>query len=248
MKDPQFIHGSVPFTVSGETFKTCYRLAGDIKAGRPLVAIHGGPGVPSNSMEPFAQLSEFGIPVVLYDQFGCGESLPTDPSDVQRFEKLAKDESVWTPSLFVEELENLVLRLEISEDFDLLGHSWGGLLAVQYVAERQPKGLKHIILANSTPSVPNRIKTARMLIEADDFPRRYRNTIKFAENHSDLEQKLSQDELKALQQEGISLKSPEYREAIMEFQKRGMLRIQPLRKSFLAAVAAAAKGPARGIM
>lgn len=248
MKDSKPTHDSVPFSIGGETFKTCYRVVGDIKARRPLVVLHGGPGVPSNSLEPFGQLAEFGIPVILYDQFGCGESLPTDPSDVQRFENLTKNESFWTPSVFVQELENLVQHLQISEDFDLLGHSWGGMLANQYIVERHPKGLRHLILANSTPSIPNRIKTARGLIEQSEFPRHYRNIIKFAESHTDLEQKLTQDELRALRQEGINLKSPKYREAVMEFQKRFMLRVQPWPDSFMAAIAARAKSPVGGIM
>lgn len=248
MRDPPFVSGSVPFTINGETFKTCYRTVGDIKARRPLVLLHGGPGVPSNSLEPFAQLADFGTPVILYDQFGCGESLPTDPNDVQRFENLTKDDNFWTPSVFVQELENLLQHLGIAEDFDLFGHSWGGMLANQYIIERQPKGLKHLILANSTPGIPNRIKTARVLIETDDFPRNYRNIIKFAEDHSDLEQKLTRDELEALRQQGINLKSPEYREATMEFQKRFVLRVQPWPASLMAALAARAKSPVGNIM
>jgi pimeloyl-ACP methyl ester carboxylesterase len=79
----------------------------------------------------------------MYDQIGCGRStrLP---------EKLG-DGSFWTIDLFLAELENLLSHLEIQDDYDLLGQSWGGCLASE-LAVRQPKGLKKLILANSLAS------------------------------------------------------------------------------------------------
>jgi len=56
------------------------------------------------------------IPVILYDQLGIGASshYPGVPKDF------------WVPELFMDELDNLTRALGIHEDFDLLGHSWGG--------------------------------------------------------------------------------------------------------------------------
>jgi hypothetical protein len=56
------------------------------------------------------------IPVILYDQIGNGASShwPDAPKDF------------WVPSLFMDELDNLTQALGISDDFDLLGQSWGG--------------------------------------------------------------------------------------------------------------------------
>lgn len=64
--------------------------------------------------------SFFRIPVVLYDQLGNGESSHCEgvPPDF------------WTPELFMDELDNLLKTLEIYDDFDLLGQSWGGKLLV----------------------------------------------------------------------------------------------------------------------
>lgn len=56
------------------------------------------------------------IPVILYDQIGNGASShwPDAPKEF------------WVPSLFMDELNNLTQALGISDDFDLLGQSWGG--------------------------------------------------------------------------------------------------------------------------
>jgi pimeloyl-ACP methyl ester carboxylesterase len=60
------------------------------------------------------------IPVILYDQIGNGQSS----------HKRDASSDFWTPRLFIEELDNLVKKLEISDDFDLLGQSWGGAASV----------------------------------------------------------------------------------------------------------------------
>jgi len=56
------------------------------------------------------------IPIVFYDQLGNGESshCPGVPKEF------------WTPELFMDELDNLLQSLGIYDDFDLIGHSWGG--------------------------------------------------------------------------------------------------------------------------
>lgn len=58
----------------------------------------------------------FRIPVLFYDQLGNGESSHCEdaPPDF------------WTPELFMDELDNLLKTLEIYNNFDLLGQSWGG--------------------------------------------------------------------------------------------------------------------------
>lgn len=66
-------------------YRTWYRIMGepaDLPGRRPLVLLHGGPGVPWP--DRFGLLDEFassGRPVVLYHQLGCGHSdWPDDPS------------------------------------------------------------------------------------------------------------------------------------------------------------------------
>lgn len=125
--------------------KTWYQLHGTIGQGqRPLVVLHGGPGVPHNYMNPLADLSlpPFNRPVILYDQLGCGNSthLPEMKGE--------KGEAFWTVKLFLAELDAVVRALGIQDDYDVLGNSWGGMLAAEH-ALTQPSGLHHIVVADS---------------------------------------------------------------------------------------------------
>jgi pimeloyl-ACP methyl ester carboxylesterase len=112
--------GSIPFRFGGETFETFYKAVGDVRSSsrRPLVVLHGGPGISHEYMLPHLDLfASYGIPVITYDQIGIGRStrLPEKP------------DSFWTVDLFIAELENLLIHFGITESFDLLGHSWGGM-------------------------------------------------------------------------------------------------------------------------
>jgi len=251
MKGPVFTSGSVPFSIRGETFKTGYRTAGDIKSRRPLVCLHGGPGMPSSYMDPFGHLqAEYGIPVVLYDQFGCGESQPTDPEDITRMEKINPKNDIWSLELFTDELDNLLQHLGITDDFDLLGHSWGGVLASQYTIDRQPEGLKNLILANTGPTVHDWCESSIQLIESGvhNFPRLHRNVLIFAENHEDLDTKLTKEEIADLQSRGITIESPEYQAAVAQFMFSFTLRVQPWPESWSKALANVSHNPVNRIM
>lgn len=148
---PTIKEGFVDYEVASisRTCQTWYKIVGDLKPGaRPLVAIHGGPGVNSSFMEV---LSEVTIPrsgvFVMYDQIGNGLSthLP---------EKMV-DGDFWTEQLFLNELENLLKALKI-EEYDLIGHSWGGMLGARHAAlsPLAAKGLKHLVLVSTPSSMP----------------------------------------------------------------------------------------------
>ena len=124
-------------------FQTWYRVTGDVNSGRvPVILLHGGPGYPSNSLEPMEALGRTGRAVVRYDQLGCGESsLKHVPHDPAMFE----------PGLFVEELALLISELEL-EQYVLLGQSWGGMLALDY-ALTSPPGLAGLILYSTLASI-----------------------------------------------------------------------------------------------
>ncbi|KAJ6522347.1 proline iminopeptidase [Mycena vulgaris] len=138
------VQGEVEFFVpaANKPCKTWYKVFGDLQGGaRPLVALHGGPGVNHAYLLILADLTErHGIPLVVYDQIGNGHSTHLQ-------EKMG-DVGFWTEQLFLDELDNLLAHLGIQDDYDTLGHSWGGMLGSRHAA-RQPKGLKHLILASS---------------------------------------------------------------------------------------------------
>lgn len=138
--------GTVQFHISGmdKECYTWYKVVGDLKNGtkRPLVGLHGGPGFAHDYLYPLVDLAEapHNIPVILYDQIGGGRSTHLPEKN--------GDEAFWDEQMFVDEFDNLLKHLGVQDDYDLLGHSWGGMLA-QRIATKQPKGLKRLILTNS---------------------------------------------------------------------------------------------------
>ena len=147
---PNVVEGEIDFQVptAGKPCKTWYRLIGDLHSGtkRPLIALHGGPGAASDYLFVFANITAaHGIPVIVYDQLGGGRSthLPEKKGDA----------SFWTVQLFLDELDNLLSHFKIQDDYDLLGHSWGGMLAASH-AIRNPIGLRRLAIMSSLPSMP----------------------------------------------------------------------------------------------
>ena len=125
--------GSISVT-GGEVW---YQITGNGK-GVPLLVLHGGPGCPHNYLEPLRSLSDE-RQVIFYDQLGCGKSdRPDDPS-------------LWQTERFVEELRQVreALGLQLVH---LLGHSWGTILAAEYVLT-QPAGLQSVIFASPALSM-----------------------------------------------------------------------------------------------
>ncbi|KAJ7873704.1 proline iminopeptidase [Mycena leptocephala] len=145
---PNFHEGEVGFTVpnAGKPCKTWYKVVGDLHdstSRRPLVALHGGPGVNHGYLLILSDLTKaFGIPFVVYDQIGTGNSTHLSEKN--------GDTSFWTEQLFLDELDNLLKHLGIQDNYDILGHSWGGMLGSRHAAT-QPIGLKRLVLA-STPA------------------------------------------------------------------------------------------------
>lgn len=107
--------------------------------GVPIVVVHGGPGLEHGYFLP--QLSHLAANhrVIFYDQRGSGKSLDT-PMDVDHI----------NIHQFVEDLDALRASLGLNK-FILIGHSWGGLLAMQYAVDHQDH-LIGLILLNSAPA------------------------------------------------------------------------------------------------
>lgn len=152
------IEGLIPFEYDDETYQTFYKVFGDLanKKHTPVLIPHGGPGLVHNYLLPFVDLSTiYDIPVILYDQIGNGRSthLPHKPT------------TFWTIDLFIDELVNLINHLGIQDSFDIVGHSWGGMLACEFEVRRQPTGLRRLVLSNSAADMSLRIQSSTQLIE-----------------------------------------------------------------------------------
>lgn len=108
-----------------------------------LLLLNGGPGATHEyfeCMESFLPVE--GIELIYYDQLGCGNS--DNP----------KDTSMWDLPRYVEEVEQVRQALNLDKDnFYLLGHSWGGILATEYALKYQ-QHLKGLIISNMMVSCP----------------------------------------------------------------------------------------------
>ncbi|KAL5497746.1 hypothetical protein ACEPAH_2677 [Sanghuangporus vaninii] len=209
--------GKLAFTYRDETYETYYKVVGDLSssAGVPLVTLHGGPGSahyyllalsdlvsPSPSPSPSSSSSETETnAVIFYDQLGTGNS--SHPRD-------SKAPSFWTPELFMEELANLLAGLGVSQKYDLLGHSWGGMLAAQFAAtfhdRRVRAGLRRLVLSSAPASMALFERGCAELVEA--LPADVRATLRRHEADGTTDAR-------------------EYEEAVGVFYARHLCRVRP---------------------
>jgi proline-specific peptidase len=109
-------------------------------------------------MEPLAERLAEHRPVVVYDQLGCGRSERPD------------DLSLWTVERSVAEVDQVRDALGLDR-CHLLGQSWGGWLAIDYMV-RGPSGIAGLVLASTSASIPQFMAEARLLIEQLPEPSR----------------------------------------------------------------------------
>ena len=104
-----------------------------------VLLLHGGPALTHEYMECFESFfPQAGIEFYHYDQLGS------------YYSDQPENDSLWTIERFVEELEQVRIKLGLnSENFFILGNSWGGILAMEYALKYQ-KNLKGMIISNMT--------------------------------------------------------------------------------------------------
>jgi proline-specific peptidase len=166
-----------------------YRSVGD--GGTPLLCLHGGPGFTHNYLEAMESLADRRR-VIFYDQLGCGRSdRPDDPA-------------LWTVDRFVQELADVRAALGLDE-LHLLGSSWGGMLAMQYVLDRRPE-LISLILCGSPASMIRWVQDCEELLAAQ--PAQVRQVIR--------------------EHEAAGFTAcPEYQAAILGFYREHVCRLSP---------------------
>jgi len=132
----------IPVNTPAGTFKVWTKRIGNNPRIK-LLLLHGGPGATHEyfeCMESF--LPKEGIEFIYYDQLGSAYS--DQPQDT----------SLWDTARFVEEVEQVRSALGLNQDnFYLLGHSWGGILAMEYALKYQ-QNLKGLIISNMMASAP----------------------------------------------------------------------------------------------
>ena len=188
--------GHIPLLYRGQTFQTYYKIVGSLDNDNPkrppLVVIHGGPGFTHDYLLPHTDLANPSS-VIFYDQIGNGRS-----------SHLFKEHlPLLNIEFFVSELENLLKHFGIQDGYHIVGHSWGGMLAAEFVVRRHPEGLKRLVITNSPASVALRVKSTNELLK--EFPQSVRDA--FANGEAE---------------DGQT-----WREAVMAFYARHGCRVQP---------------------
>lgn len=169
-----------------------YRMVGIDKPGIPLLVLHGGPGVPHDYLEPLAALADQ-RPVVFYDQLGCGNSdRPTD-------------KSLWTIDRYVDELARVRAALKLDR-VHILGHSWGTVLATEYMLARRPEGVVSLTMAGPLMSMKRWVADQNVWIL--ELPEDVQAAIREAEAKGNFE-------------------APQYQSAIGAYYARHVCRLDP---------------------
>jgi len=108
-----------------------------------VLLLHGGPGMTHEYLEAFdSYFPSAGIEYYYYDQLGSAYSDQPDEPDL------------WDIPRFVEEVEQVRKALGLDQsNFYLFGHSWGGILAMEYALKYQ-QHLKGLIISDMMSSIP----------------------------------------------------------------------------------------------
>lgn len=105
--------------------------------GDPIIVIHGGPGLSQDYLLPhMVKLAQTNL-VIFYDQRACGLSTGAINADSIQIKTFLGDLEAIRESFGYKKLT-------------ILGHSWGGFLAMQY-AIAYPESIHKLILLNTMP-------------------------------------------------------------------------------------------------
>lgn len=127
----------------------------------PVVMIHGGPGSTHSAFLNALALSDERA-VILYDQLDSGRSdHPNDPRN-------------WTVERFTDEVDAVRRAIGVPR-WHVLGHSWGGTIALEYGA-RRPRELAGLVLASPLVSTRSWIADANAL--RSQLPAEVQRTLK----------------------------------------------------------------------
>src|SRR4051794_1627333 len=119
-----------------------------------LLLLTGGPGLSHAYLEVMdSYLPAEGVEYYHYDQLETGESdRPDDPD-------------LWTLPRYVDEVDQVRRAIGGTKDnFCLLGHSWGGLLAMEYALAHQDQ-MKCLVISNMMAPIPAYNRYAKTVLE-----------------------------------------------------------------------------------
>lgn len=189
------------FSIDGPTGKVrCFREGQG--NGPALIAVHFCGGH-SGYLKGLGALGAH-RQVVRYDQLGCGASdRPSSPE-------------LWTMARAVAELRDVIGAVS-EQPVHLLGHSWGGLVALE-VALADPQRVASLVLASTPVSIPDYETDMDRLRR--ELPRAVLDVLTAHENNG-------------------TTASDAYQGAVLEFRRRHLCRREPWSPEFLAQLAEA---------
>lgn len=116
-----------------------YNLYNEKGRNTPIIVLNGGPG--GSFYSYYVSIRDLATktdrPILFYDQIGGGRS-----------KVIGKDDSFWVMDTWINELEAIVKKFHFKKAI-LLGHSFGGMLAIATAIERKPRWLKGLILSST---------------------------------------------------------------------------------------------------
>jgi proline iminopeptidase len=132
----------IPVQTPRGTFRVWTKRVGNNPSIKVLL-LHGGPGATHEYFEAFdSYFPAASIEYYFYDQLGSGNSDQPDEPEL------------WEIPRFVDEVEQVRQALGLDRtNFYLLGHSWGGMLAIEYALAHQ-ENLKGLVISNMMASMP----------------------------------------------------------------------------------------------
>jgi proline iminopeptidase len=119
-----------------------------------LLLLTGGPGLSHAYLEVMdSYLPAEGVEYYYYDQLETGDSdRPDDPD-------------LWTLPRYVDEVDQVRKAIGGNKDnFCLFGHSWGGMLAMEYALAHQDQ-MKCLVISNMMASIPAYNAYAKTVLE-----------------------------------------------------------------------------------
>jgi proline iminopeptidase len=143
----------IPIHTPKGDFKVWTKRVGNNPKAKVLL-LHGGPAATHEYWEACdSYLPAAGIEYFYYDQLGSAYSDQPDDTDL------------WTIDRFVDEVEQVRKALDLTQaNFYLVGHSWGGILAIEY-ALRFQEHLKGLVISNMMASIPAYIEYANTVLK-----------------------------------------------------------------------------------
>lgn len=132
----------IPIKTPAGTFNVWTKRTGNNPKIKVLL-LHGGPAITHEYFEIFdSYFPKEEIEYYFYDQLEAGNSdHPNKPA-------------LWSIEHYVDEVEQVRQALHLdNKNFYLVGHSWGGILAIEY-ALAHPDALKGLVISNMMASIP----------------------------------------------------------------------------------------------